>query len=150
MKYVVDASVLVKWYIPEQLSEQAQEIMLSAIKGEVSLFAPDLILSEVGNVLWKKGRRGELTPEEIREVADAVIQLSLVTIVSSNVLLTGALEIALSYDRTVYDSLYLALAMAEEAVFVTADQRLVNVLTYTPLVKNIIWLGDLLNGENKK
>lgn len=150
MKYVVDASLLVKWYIPEQLSEQAQEIMLSAIKGEASLLAPDLILSEVGNVLWKKGRRGELTPEEIREIADAVIQLSLVTMVSSNVLLPGALEIALTNDRTVYDSLYMALAVAEEAVFVTADRRLVNALTDTPLVKNIIWLGDLLNGENRK
>lgn len=146
MKYVVDASVLVKCYVPEPLSDRARGIMLSGVEGEAELYAPDIIFGEVGNVLWKKWRRGEIASEEAKDIADALVQLSYVIVTDSSVLLPGALEIALAYERSVYDSLYLALTLAEEALFVTADERLVNSLKNTTLAQNIIWLGGLVPG----
>ena len=57
MTFVVDASVAVKWLVNEQASEAAHRLLNS----EERLVAPDFIVVEVGNVLWKKLRRGELT-----------------------------------------------------------------------------------------
>ncbi len=59
MSFVVDASVVIKWFIEENLSAEAEAILGH---GE-PLFAPDLLLAEIGNVLWKKVIRGEVAPD---------------------------------------------------------------------------------------
>jgi len=55
-RFVVAASVAVKWFIPEELSADARMFLAA----EYELLAPDLLWAELGNVLWKKHRRGEL------------------------------------------------------------------------------------------
>ncbi|HKO55026.1 MAG TPA: type II toxin-antitoxin system VapC family toxin [Thermoanaerobaculia bacterium] len=57
MTLVVDASVAIKWFVPEVHSITAIQVL----HGEAALAAPDLIYSEFGNTLWKKTRRGELS-----------------------------------------------------------------------------------------
>ena len=126
---VVDASVAVKWYIPEDGSSVAAELLDS---GDV-LVAPDLLAAELGNVLWKKVRRGELMPNEATELAEAFVMHCPIRLRSSPALLRAALEIAMRFDRTVYDALYLALAVAEDGHLVTGDERLPNALQGTPL-----------------
>lgn len=125
---VVDSSVAVKWFVPETLSEAASRLL----DGSFELWAPDLLVAEVGNTLWKKVARAELAVEEARAVLAAFAQVPL-TLVSSKGLIEAALEIAAAYRRTVYDSLYLALAVACDCVLVTADDRLVNALAAGPL-----------------
>ena len=56
--------------------------------------------------------------------------------------LAGALEIAMQMGRTVYNSLYLALAVAEGCPLVTADERLFNSLQGTPLAAHVLWVDD--------
>lgn len=128
-RLVIDASVAIKWYIPEDQSDAA----VSLLESGDTLLAPDLILAEVGNIVWKKARRGELTAEEGRSIVGAFSSLSRLALVRSTALLSGALEIALTFDQTIYDSLYLALAVSENAHFVTADERLVRALAGTEL-----------------
>lgn len=128
-RLVVDASVAVKWYVPEAGSEAAAALLHQ----ERQLLAPDLIVPELGNTIWNKTRRGELTAAEAASIIGAFTATSLLSIVPSTPLLAGAVEIAMRFDRSVYDAVYLALAVVEEIPFLTADERLVRSLTGTSI-----------------
>ena len=52
MPYVIDASVAVKWYLAEVHQPEA----IIVLDSDEILMAPDLLLSEVGNIIWKKVR----------------------------------------------------------------------------------------------
>lgn len=136
--FVVDASVAVKWFLPEHDAEFAVEILRAGHR----LIAPDLLWIEVASVLWKVARRGALSADEVqRIIADAAAFP--VEIFESSSLLPDALRIANAADRTVYDSLYIALASRENAVMVTADDRLVNALANTAWAGSVRRLADL-------
>jgi predicted nucleic acid-binding protein len=132
--YVVDANVVAKWFVPERLSAEA----LQLLDGTHELATPDLMWSEVGNVLWKKTRAAELTRKEAARIVRALDRCPL-TIFPSRVLLEAALEIALQTKRSVYDSLYLALAVALECRVATADERLAHALAGGPLAAHVAW-----------
>jgi predicted nucleic acid-binding protein len=133
---VVDANVVTKWFIPERLSEEAVNLL-----GERhELAVPDLVWPEVGNVLWKKTRAGELSREEASRIVQALDALPLTVFPSRNVL-EAALEIALVSGRSVYDSIYVALAVALGWPLITADERLVNALAQGPLAQHVRFLG---------
>ena len=136
-KVVVDASVAVKWFVPEIHSAAAERLLDPAIV----LYAPDLISPEVGNILWKKVRRGELARKEADEILAAFGSVPLEIRPSSD-LLAAAFELAVGLDRSVYDSLYLALAIAEKCALVTADAKFHSVVVATPLARHVHWVQD--------
>lgn len=133
---MVDASVAIKWFVPEQLSVEAAELL----EGTAPLLAPDLLMPEVGNVLWKKVVRRELRATEAREILQALRRVPL-KLVPSTELVESALEIATRFRRTVYDGMYVALAVAAEGVMVTADERLANAMAGGPLSRYVQRLG---------
>ncbi|HYC62011.1 MAG TPA: type II toxin-antitoxin system VapC family toxin [Thermoanaerobaculia bacterium] len=108
---------------------------------EFLISAPDLIGPELGNTLWKKVRRRELTPAEATALLNAFDRIG-VEIYPSTVLLSPALDLAVALDRTVHDSLYLALAVAQDGVLVTADQKFHAAVNGTALTKHIRWIND--------
>ncbi len=130
---VVDASVAVKWYVPEDGSREAAELLT----GRRPLLAPDLLVPEVGNILWKKVRRGALPIADAESMLHLFVSGLPLTLHSASLLIGTALTIAIGFQRTVYDALYLALAESEDCQVVTADQRLVNALRGTPLARRI-------------
>ena len=134
---VVDASVALKWFVPEIHSAAAVRLL----ETEIVLCAPDLIGPEFGNILWKKVRRGEITRGEATEILSAFSALPL-EIHSSAALLDAAFELAVELDRSVYDSLYLALAVAQECALVTADAKLHSAVTNSPLAGHIQWVEE--------
>src|SRR6266516_4871280 len=117
-KFVVDASVAVKWFVPEMHSAAAVRL----IDPQIVVSAPDLIASEFANTLWKKVRRDEIQRDEAEEILTAFAALPL-EIYPSSVFLASAFQLALTFDRTIYDSLYLALALARECPLITADRK---------------------------
>jgi predicted nucleic acid-binding protein len=119
MTIVVDASVAVKWVIPEELSDQAESLRGRADR----LLAPDLLLPEAANALWKKLLRREIAPREATQAMDLLMASGL-DLRPSGPLLGRALTLAQRLRHPVYDCLYVALAQAEGATLVTADQRL--------------------------
>lgn len=139
---MVDASVAIKWYVPENHSECASRLLTRQHKGEISFHVPDLFLSEVGNIVWKKCRAGEFEASVARDIAAALIRVPK-TIHAVQTLLPSALDLALAMNRTVYDSVYVALAVALDSVMVTADERLHQALSQTPYSQFISWVGDL-------
>lgn len=119
MTIVVDASVAVKWVIPEELSDQAESLRGRADR----LLAPDLLLPEAANALWKKLLRREITTREAAQALDLLMASGL-DLRPSGPLLGRALTLAQRLRHPVYDCIYVALAQAEGATLVTADQRL--------------------------
>jgi predicted nucleic acid-binding protein len=138
-KAVVDASVVVKWFVPEIHSESAARLL----DAEIALFAPDLIGPEFGNILWKKVRRREVERDEADEIMAAFATLPF-EIRPSAILLPSAFELAMELDRTVYDSLYLALAVAEGCALITADAKFHAALVATPLAAHVQWVEDVV------
>lgn len=134
--YVIDASVAMKWFVPEIHSETAAQLL----DPDLVLCAPDLIVPEFGNTLWKKTRRGELSRTEAQEILTAFENLPL-EIYPSTTLLAPAFSLALSLDRTVYDSVHLALAIAHDGALITADQKFQIAVAASPFVKHIRWIG---------
>jgi predicted nucleic acid-binding protein len=119
LTWVIDASVALKWVIPEILSDQADRLR----GGPEELLAPDLLLVEVANALWKKTAGREISPAEADRALDLVRE-SGIDLRPTAPLLTRALDIARRLNHPVYDCVYLALAAREHASFVTADRRL--------------------------
>jgi len=141
MNLVIDASVLIKFYVPEILSDRAERLLARVEKKEIDLLAPDLIYPEAGNILWKKQRLKELTRPEVEQITDAILLLPLKIEVSKS-LLPVAVDIAIAYGMTVYDALYLSLAKVYETTMITADRKLVEALAKADLRDSITWLGS--------
>lgn len=133
---MVDASVVAKWFVPEALSDQAVRLL----EGEHELACPDLLWPELGSIVWKKSRKGEITQPEASQILVAANACPLVGF-PSRLVLPAALEIAFGTGRSVYDSVYLALAVALEGRLATADERMTNALADTPLAPHVAWIG---------
>lgn len=134
---VIDASVLIKLFFEEDHSGAAERF----VQATEELLAPDLIWSETANVVWKRYRRGDLSREDATGIAAQIVRMPLRISASAN-LIPDALDLAMQFDRTVYDGLYVALAVRTKSVVISGDERLVNSFTGTPLEKNVAWIGD--------
>lgn len=138
--FVLDASVAVKWSIPsanETLTAQSVQLLQRYVNGEINFIVPDVFWAEVGNVLWN-GVRQRRWPQALADAAAEEIKARNFLSVSSLALLPEALRIAFFHDRSVYDCLYVALAVQFNVEMVTADERLANALAARLPVK---WLG---------
>lgn len=136
--WVVDASIAVKWFIPEIHSKDAKRLLIEGNE----LVAPELLLTQVGNILWKKNRAGELEAAEAREILVELRRLP-IRIVRMAPYIENALALAIKHQRTVYDCIYLALAIHEGSRFVTADRKLSNALVDTDIVDSILYVEEV-------
>jgi predicted nucleic acid-binding protein len=135
---VVDASVAAKWLIPEVFAEHAARAQDPAYRR----LAPDHWATELANVFWKKCvLLGQVAEDEARALM-AAIRLLNVDIAPADELREAAFALALERRISVYDALYLALALREGCPFVTADRRLYNALAAT-LPDTLLWIEDL-------
>ena len=138
MTWVVDASVALKWLIPEALSEQADRVR----DGEEDIVAPDLLVVEAANALWRKSAAREISPREA-DTALALLKHSGIDLRPTPPLVERAMELARRFSHPVYDCTYLALAERERARFVTADQRLLRRLSSRTLNISLVDLRTL-------
>ena len=137
-RYVVDASVAIKWFIPELHSEAALRLYHSHYR----LHVPALITLELGNVLAKKIRRGEITRAEgdviLKELKHLPLQCH-----ADERLFPVAYQLAVDTQRSVHDCFYLALAEAIDGVMVTADHKFYSSLTGGSYGRRVLWVEDL-------
>lgn len=121
MTLVIDASVAVKWFLDEPLQENARQILFR----ETALHAPDLLIPEVANAVWKRLLRNEIEMPQAQEIMQTVSH-PFASLLPSAVLGERALEFACDLQHPAYDCFYLACAEAVEGVVVTADARLLS------------------------
>lgn len=137
---VVDASVGIKLFLVEPLSERADVLfdhLFDALPAR--LYVPDLFFIECANIFWKYVRRfGYLARDGQQDVTD-LVGLPLKA-VSTAVLAESALALAIDHGITAYDASYVALAERLSLPLVTADQALVRRLEGTEL--DVRFLGD--------
>ncbi len=108
MTLVIDASVAVKWFLPEEGHYGAKDLA----KGDLRLIAPDLLIAELANVLRRKVRFGDMTAAQGLEAVTRVT-MPLSELVSSQKLIATGFTISSSMNHSVYDTMYLACALAD-------------------------------------
>ncbi len=116
-RYVIDASVAIKWIVEEEGTAEALTVL-----GNARLSAPDLLIAECANILWKKVRLNELSEDEAMVGAQFLEQAE-VELLPTRHLLGSATALAVELDHPAYDCLYLALALERNWQFVTADEH---------------------------
>jgi predicted nucleic acid-binding protein len=138
IRLVVDASVAVKWLFEEAGSSEAAALR----DPSYDLFAPDLMRLEVANVVWHRVQLGTL-PIDAGRTALQTLGAAPVRMRRTQTILEAAWEIAVRMGRTIYDSLYLALAVALDGRVITADRRLHDAIARSDLFDRVLWIEDL-------
>jgi predicted nucleic acid-binding protein len=133
---IVDASVVVKWFV----SEIGWEDALALARAELAVSAPDYLFVETGRGLLRHHRNGTLSLERVKAAFAGV--RTLVTLLPLDDLIEPAFEIATSSSVTIYDALYVAAAVDLDCALVTADRRLVAGLAGTRWAGRTVLLRD--------
>jgi predicted nucleic acid-binding protein len=120
--FVIDAGIAIKWVIQEKGTAEAL-----ALRQQAKLIAPELLIAECANILWKKVQRGDLVKAEAL-LAARLLQGAEIELFTTLSLLDATVQIATEIDHPAYDCLYLALAIDRQCRFVTADERLLRKL----------------------
>jgi predicted nucleic acid-binding protein len=129
VEYVIDASVAVKWFIPEPQSDRAAFLLAEYRADRLDLIAPDVLIAEVGNTLWKRSvLRGEIASADAQAMYRDFIDLR-IPLRSSSALAEAALAIAVAHHHSLYDALYIALALERKCDLISADRTLVTKLS---------------------
>ncbi len=136
-EYVVDASVALKWFVAEELRQQAVSLLAASSK----LHAPDLIFVETANSVWKKTVRGELPVSQARFIAQALPHY-FSSIHAFDVIVPPAFAYAIELQHSVYDCVYLACAIRADSVLVTADTRFCRSVADTPYERQVRHLSE--------
>ena len=141
-RVVVDTSVAVKWFLPEEFSLTARMLLAA----DYQLLAPDLLWAELGNVLWKRQRCGELEQRTAMRLLRDFSRLP-IEFHAAERWTEAALDLAMQQGMTVYDGLYLALAAGNECRVVTADRRLYEACQSGALAQVVSWVEEIDRGS---
>jgi predicted nucleic acid-binding protein len=141
LRAVVDASVAVKIFVPEALSDRALAVFERyAVEDDAELIVPDFFYIECANVFWKWVQRSAYPEEDAHGHLRDLAALHL-TAIPAQLLCEHALEIALAHRITAYDACYLAAAAQLELPLITADEKLVQKIAKASY--DVRWLGDV-------
>jgi len=138
VSYVVDANVVVKWFVEtERFRAEARAFLRQNYR---ALEAPDLLLIEIANAARRKTSFGEISHQQAREMLPATRD-SIVEFHPSGELVERALEMALELDHSIYDCIYLACAETTGSILVTDDDRFVRKVVASPfrhLIRSLV------------
>lgn len=140
--YVIDTSIAAKWYIPEDHSAEARLYMGSGIDRH----APDLLPIEAGHALLKRVRSADpnrhLPRDQARRVVAALRASAPIQYHPSLSLLEPAFALAEQIGASIYDGLFLALAIQLDGRIVTADRKFYDKIVASPHAARAFWVAD--------
>jgi predicted nucleic acid-binding protein len=138
---VIDASVILKWYLPdEEFAQKALNILYRHVSGEIALYAPTILPYEILNALIVAERMGRVNEEVTKNAFNAFLDLE-IGFLNPFLDYQGIISLARSFDRSVYDASYLAVANKRDIDFLTGDKRLFNAVKKE--LKSVKWIGQI-------
>lgn len=138
-RFVIDANIAAKWYLPEEDSALAEAILGL----EAELHAPDFLAVEFASIIWKHSIAGHVSPE-IWAAARDELKVAIGHWHKQELLLETALELAIEYRHHVFDCIYLALAILIDGQVVTADKPFLAKFSGTRLSAKVISIETAL------
>ena len=137
MNIVVDASVAIKWFLAEENTADA-EMLLGP---EFELNAPEIAISEFGDIVLKKLRHGDVQLGEATALLEGLFRVRIL-FHSNKPLLRPAVERAVELGQAVNDCTYLSLAVNLDCPLVTANRKFFMTLQNTRFRSQIIWVEN--------
>ena len=139
MEIIIDASVVVKWFIEENDSDKAVFIRDKFIYGKVELYVPTLLYFEVLNAL----KYSQLfKPTELADAGESIENYGFKVISIKNEIRKHMIKVAVDYDLSIYEASYLGLSIGLEKIFCTADEKIIKKLP-SKLKKNVVLLKQI-------
>ncbi len=139
---IVDASVILSAFFPDEAQDRAQALIRDHVIGHVQLTAPTLLLYEVTNAVLQARRRGRIDDEQADDILSSFEGLG---IALESVTWQQMLPLAVRFDRSAYDAAYLALAEVTEQPLITGDSRMYNAVREH--LDWVQWIGDYPRAE---
>ena len=136
---VLDASVVLKWFINEEDSDKAEILRSEYFFGNRSITVPDLILYEFANAL---NFNPEFDTDEIKEAIQTLFDMEIEIITPTQMMINKAVDIASKNNVTIYDASYLALSYDLQVEFITADEKFYKKL-FQSKFKDIVLLKEI-------
>lgn len=120
---IVDASVILRAFFPDEAQPQAQAVLRDHVAGRVELRAPDLLPYELANAVWQAERRGRISAGQASEIIQAMagLQIEILPLEWGEMM-----PLARRFGRSAYDAAYLALAEKLGEPLITGDGHLYN------------------------
>ncbi len=134
-KVIVDASVVTRWYIPEEWSDAAIKVRQDYEKGLIELVAPYLLFYEVSNSLRHSP---DLNANDVSDSMTLLINTQLDTRLLTKEDIEKTVTLAFQFNITMYDAVYVALSQSLGVNFLTGDQKLYRKLASN----NVVLLSD--------
>lgn len=131
---VADASVVIRWFLPGDLSENAARLLAS----DAEFHAPDLLRHDVAHLLWRRERRGEVTRELSRRIRRELERI-IARFHDSAPLLDAAYDEAFERQHPLHDLVYFELAKRLKAPLVSASHRFLSVMPWASVVSLEDW-----------
>src|SRR3989344_4133029 len=135
--YVLDSSVVIKWFSNEDYTETALELRDKFVEGDIEIVVPDLQIYEIANALRYNKQIKKL---EVENAVKSLIEIGIKIISPKSQVMKTAIDMAYDYDLTIYDSYFIALAKDLNFMFVTADEKLykkIKNLRFVKLLKDL-------------
>jgi predicted nucleic acid-binding protein len=140
IRRILDTSVAAAWYLPERFSGEARRWQQRLLDGQAELLTPSLHYWEFANVLRTYLRRGELHEELAREIYELHLEAPITVVEPAR---SSVLEVALQYEATAYDAVYIALSIEQDIPLLVAERP------STPWVRKLGKLADCMLHQAK-
>jgi predicted nucleic acid-binding protein len=138
---VLDASVILKWYLfDETYGQRALDLLHKFITKELTILSPSLLEYEVIDGLIIAQKRGRIKEENILTAIEGFFDLQ-IDLKDLSLFYQRALKYCRVYNRSLYDASYLALAETEGIPLITADEGLYH--TVKKDLKWVKWIGEV-------
>jgi len=139
VEVVVDASVVIKWFVEEGNSGNAIKVRDKYIEGEIKVVAPEIITFEVLNAIYYKKL---FSKNEIKEVSEALNAFSFDLYSLKGEYARKTVETSFENSITIYDASYISLAIIKNTYMYTADNKLIerlkeNYLRYIRSIRDV-------------
>lgn len=122
--YVLDASVAARFLLFEVLSDKAEHVLEDFMDGKIDLVAPELLIYEVGNVLWKAFKQGFVNLQDAKEKISYFLKLGIDFVKLEGEDYENMIVWSIKNNVPYYDAAYIVVTEKIKGVLLSADNTL--------------------------